>query len=41
MTKTVNEIMSLIRELSYEERSRLLRLLKSIYGIPAGVEEND
>jgi hypothetical protein len=39
--KTVNEIMSLIRGMSHEERSRLLRLLKSLYGIPAGVEEND
>lgn len=39
--KTVNEIMSLIKGMPYGERSRLLRLLKSLYGIPAEVEEND
>jgi hypothetical protein len=38
---TVNEIISIIRGMSYEERSRLLRLLKTLYGIPAEVEEND
>jgi hypothetical protein len=38
---TVNEIMLLIQGMTHEERSRLLRLLKSLYGIPVGVEEND
>jgi hypothetical protein len=41
MTKTVSEIMSLIQGMTHEERSRLLRLLKALYGTPAEKEEND
>jgi hypothetical protein len=31
--KTVNEIMLFIQSLSHAERERLLRLLKSLYGM--------
>ena len=38
--KTVSEIMAFVQSLSHSERERLLRLLKSLYGMK-DEEKND